>query len=311
MLKRYTNASTYTHPKASVITIGTFDGVHIGHKKIIERLVVAAQEKGLTAVLLTFFPHPRMVLQKDTDIKLINTIEERIQILEKTGLHSLVIHPFTMEFSRLSAKDYVQQMLVDDLNAAHVIIGYDHRFGRNRNADITDLIEYGEQHDFTVEQITKQDIEDVAISSTKIRKALFEGDIQKANTYLGYPFMLTGTVIHGKALGRTLNYPTANLHIKEDYKLIPKKGVYVVQSTINGILHYGMMNIGDNPTVAGKTTTIEAHFFDVTFDLYDQNIQIELLTRIRDEEKFDSIAVLKDAMQRDEAFSRQFITTLS
>ncbi|MFD2563754.1 bifunctional riboflavin kinase/FAD synthetase [Aquimarina rubra] len=309
-MKRYTDAKTYDNHTPSVVTIGTFDGVHIGHKKIIERLVEAAKRNNLESVILTFFPHPRMVLQKDTNIKLINTIEERIQILEKTGLDSLVIHPFTKEFSRLSAKEYVEEMLIEKLNVRHVIIGYDHRFGRNRNSNITDLASFGIQNDFTVEEISKQDIDDVAVSSTKIREALLDGDIIRANKYLGYNFMLTGKIIKGKELGRKLEYPTANLYIEEDYKLIPKKGVYIVKSQINNKTYFGMMNIGNNPTVNGKHQTIETHFFDASFNLYEKKIQIEMLKRIRDEKKFDSIEALKAAMQDDEDFSRDFINSM-
>ncbi|MFC5047471.1 bifunctional riboflavin kinase/FAD synthetase [Aquimarina hainanensis] len=309
-MKRYDSADTYDTSIPSVVTIGTFDGVHIGHKKIIERLVETAKKNDQESLILTFFPHPRMVLQKDTGIKLINTIEERIQILQKTGLDNLVIHPFTQEFSRLKAGEYVEQILVDNLNAKHIIIGYDHRFGRNRNSDINDLISYGKTYNFSVEEISKQDIEDVAVSSTKIRHALLEGDITKANKYLGYNFMLTGKIVKGKELGRKLEYPTANLHIPEPYKLIPKKGVYIVKSIIDNKTCFGMMNIGNNPTVNGTKQSIETHFFDASFNLYEKKIQIELLTRIRDEKKFDSIEELKAAMQQDEDFSRDYINSL-
>ncbi len=309
-MKRYKDANTYDNQTPSVVTIGTFDGVHIGHKKIIERLVETSQKNDLESIVLTFFPHPRMILQKDTNIKLINTIEERIQILEKTGLDNLIIHPFTMEFSRLSAGEYVEQMLVDKLHVRHVIIGYDHRFGRNRNSNITDLATYGMQNNFTVEEISKQDIEDVAVSSTKIRNALLDGDITKANMYLGYNFMLTGRVVKGKELGRKLEYPTANLHIEEAYKIIPRKGVYIVRSLIDSKTYYGMMNIGTNPTVSGTKQTIETHFFDASFNLYDKKIQIEMLKRIRDEKKFESIEALKIAMQEDEDFSRNYINDM-
>ncbi|TYP76134.1 bifunctional riboflavin kinase/FAD synthetase [Aquimarina intermedia] len=309
-MKRYTDANTYNNETPSVVTIGTFDGVHIGHKKIIERLVDAAKHNGLESVILTFFPHPRMVLQQDSNIKLINTIDERIQILESTGLDNLVIHPFTREFSRLTAGEYVEKLLVKKLKARHVIIGYDHRFGRNRNSDITDLATFGMQNNFTVEEISKQDIDDVAVSSTKIRQALNKGDIAKANKYLGYNFMLTGKIVRGKALGRKLEYPTANLVIEESYKLIPKQGVYIVQSKIDEKLYFGMMNIGTNPTVNGTHQTIETHFFDATFNLYEKKIQIELLHRIREEKKFGSLEELKTAMQEDEDFARDFINDM-
>lgn len=310
MLKLFENANTYHNEKPSSVTIGTFDGVHIGHKKIIDRLVQNANRHNLESILLTFFPHPRMVLQQDSDIKLINTIEERVQILEKTGLENLVIHPFTKEFSRLTAGEYVQQMLIKNLNVRHVIIGYDHRFGRNRTSSITDLASYGIQNDFTVEEISKQDIDDVAVSSTKIRQALIDGDIKKANKYLGYNFMLTGNVVKGKELGRTLGYPTANLHIEEEYKLIPKNGVYIVKSKIDSTTYFGMMNIGMNPTVQGTKQSIETHFFDTSFNLYEKKIQIEMLHRIRDEKKFDSIEQLKEAMQLDEDFARDYVNSL-
>lgn len=289
------------------MTIGTFDGVHVGHQKIIERLVNTARAGNLESAILTFFPHPRMVLQKDADIKLINTIEERKKILEKTGVDHLIVHPFTRQFSRLSAREFVRDILVHKLKAKKVIIGYDHRFGRNRTADIDDLREFGKEYDFDVEEISKQDIEEVAVSSTKIRQALLEGRVEKANRYLSYPFSLAGTVVKGKGLGKEFSYPTANLHIKEDYKLIPKNGVYVVHAEIDGKSYFGMMSIGTNPTVGGTHKTIETYFFNLDRDLYGQFLSIELLTRIRDEKKFDSIESLKTAMRQDEAFSKQYL----
>lgn len=293
------------------MTIGTFDGVHLGHRKIIDRLLASAQSNDLESVVLTFFPHPRMVLQKDTGIKLINSIDERIALLEACGLDHLIIHPFTQEFSRLTAEEFVKDILVDQLKARKVIIGYDHRFGRNRNANIDDLKAFGEQYDFEVEEISKQDVDDVAVSSTKVRKALDEGNITLANEYLGYPFMLNGIVSRGKGLGKKFNYPTANLKIEEDYKLIPAKGVYVVQATLANERVYGMMSIGTNPTVGGSDLTIETFFFDFDANLYDQHLQIELLTRIRDEKKFNSVDQLIAAMQADEKFSRDFIQKLN
>ena len=293
------------------MTIGTFDGVHLGHRKIIDRLLASAQSNDLESVVLTFFPHPRMVLQKDTGIKLINSIDERIALLEACGLDHLIIHPFTQEFSRLTAEEFVKDILVDQLKARKVIIGYDHRFGRNRNANIDDLKAFGEHYDFEVEEISKQDVDDVAVSSTKVRKALDEGNITLANEYLGYPFMLNGIVSRGKGLGKKFNYPTANLKIEEDYKLIPDKGVYVVQATLANERVYGMMSIGTNPTVGGSDLTIETFFFDFDANLYDQHLQIELLTRIRDEKKFNSVDELIAAMKADERFSRDFIQKLN
>lgn len=310
-MRTYPSAQEFDGKKSTVVTIGTFDGVHVGHRKIIQRLLASAQGSDLESAVLTFFPHPRMVVQNNTDIKLINTIKERKRLLEKTGLDHLIIHPFTLDFSRLTAEAYVKDILVDQLHAKKVIIGYDHHFGRNRNANIDDLKRFGEKYDFEVEEISKQDIDDVSISSTKIRKALDSGDIEKANRYLGHPFVLTGIVSRGKGLGRKMNYPTANLKIAETYKIIPHKGVYVVQSEIDGKQEYGMMSIGTNPTVGGSDLTIETYFFDLDRDLYDRELEIQVLKRIRDEKNFNGIEELIAAMQADERFSRDYIAKMN
>jgi riboflavin kinase/FMN adenylyltransferase len=295
----------YRAENPSAITIGTFDGVHVGHKKIIENLI--EKSEGLSTTLLTFFPHPRMVLQQDSNIKLINTIDERIQLLEGTGLDTLIIYPFNREFSRLTARDFVRDFLIAQLNLKKIIIGYDHRFGRNRTANINDLREFGAVFDFQVEEIQAKEIDDITISSTKIRKALTEGDIATANAYLGYEFMLTGTVIAGKGLGTKINYPTANIHIKETYKLIPQQGVYFVKSIIDNVTVFGMMNIGTNPTVKGTEQTIEVHFFDFNRDIYDEKIQIRLIKRLRNEEKFDSVEKLQQQLLSDKIQSLALI----
>ncbi len=292
----------------TVITIGTFDGVHLGHRKILERLINNAKNTGLKSTVLTFFPHPRMVLQKDTDIKLLNTIEEKTQIMEGLGLDYLVIHPFTKAFSRLSATDFVRDILVNSLKAKKIIIGYDHRFGRNRNANIQDLIAFGNTFDFEVEEIPAQEIDDVSVSSTKIRNALMEGDITTANSFLSYAYMLTGTIKKGKGLGKQFGFPTANLHIAEDYKLIPKNGAYVVKSMLNGEVHFGMMNIGFNPTVSGTEKSIEVNFFEFEGNLYDQKIKVEILHRIRDEQKFSSVEELREQLKKDKNFSLDLIS---
>lgn len=292
----------------TVVTIGTFDGVHIGHQQIVKRLISTAKNEGLKSVILTFFPHPRMVLQKDTSIKLINTIDERHNILDALGLDYLLIKKFTKAFSRLPAEDFVKQILVDKLHAKKVIIGYDHRFGRNRNANIEDLKRFGNQYGFEVEEISAQDINDVAVSSTKIRNALNEGDIAKANTYLGYHFMITGTVVKGKALGRKLGFSTANIKVEEAYKLIPKYGAYIVSSIIDNEKVFGMLNIGVNPTVNGHAESIEVHFFNFNKDIYDQTIQIDLIERIRDEQKFDSIEALKNQLIQDKETALAYIS---
>ncbi len=228
--------------------------------------------------------------------------------MEELGLDCLIIHPFTKEFSRLSATEFVRDILVNELRTKKIIIGYDHRFGRNRNANIQDLIAFGNTFEFEVEEIPAQEVDDVSVSSTKIRRALNEGDIPTANNYLGYNYRLTGIVEKGKGLGRKINFPTANLHIKESYKLIPKNGVYLIKSNLDGKPVYGMMNIGFNPTVDGSKRSIEIHFFDFNKDLYDKRVQVEILKRLRDEERFESIEALRKQLQIDMENSKKLIS---
>ena len=306
-MKIFSSIYDFSPSQKSIMTLGTFDGVHIGHKKIIEKLIQNTKLCNCESLVLTFFPHPRMILQDSQEIKLLNTIEERIQLLEVCGLDNLVVHPFNQEFSRLSAEEFVSSVLVDLFNIKKIIIGYDHRFGRNRTADINDLIEFGENYDFEVEQISAQEIDAVSVSSTKIRKALLEGNIELANAYLGYAYLLTGTINKGKGIGRTIGFPTANLTIEESYKLIPKNGVYIIQSKIDDNNVFGMMNIGFNPTVNGDSQTIEIHFFDFTDDLYDRKIQIQVLSRIRDEQKFESLNLLTEQLLEDKEFALAYL----
>mgnify|MGYP000219567983 CR=1 FL=1 len=291
----------------SIVTIGTFDGVHIGHQKIIGQLVELAELKNLQAVVLTFFPHPRMVLQMDANIKLINTIDEKSKLLGAFGVDHLVIKEFTKDFSRLTALEFVRDVLVNKLHIKHIIIGYDHRFGRNRTANISDLKEFGEIYDFEVTEISAQDIDAVTVSSTKIRAALDAGNIKIANSYLGYNFMLTGSVEKGKSLGKKIGFPTANLHIEESFKLIPKNGVYVVKSYFEDTAVYGMMNIGTNPTVNGEDQTIEVHFFDFDKDIYHMSIEVQLLKWLRSEQKFNSVEALKVQLNLDRDTSLDYI----
>lgn len=308
-MKIFNSIQDFTSGTKTIVTLGTFDGVHVGHKKIIERLIQNATETGCETLVLTFFPHPRMVLQDQSEIKLLNTIDEKSGLLEKAGLDNLVIHPFDKAFSRLTAEEFVKDILVDCFNIQKIIIGHDHRFGRNRTASIDDLIVFGEQFGFEVEQISSQEINEVAVSSTKIRNALIEGNILLANKYLGYQYMLTGTVVEGKKLGRTIGYPTANITIAEAYKLVPQQGVYVVSSEINGQTVYGMMNIGTNPTVNGQGQNIEVHYFDFENDLYGTTVVVSILNRIRSEQKFESLDLLKEQLLQDKNFSLEFIRT--
>ena len=293
----------------SVLTIGTFDGVHVGHQEILKRVIRRAEKESVKSLVLTFFPHPRMVLQKDSNIKLINTIDERKDLLKKIGIDIIEIQKFTKEYSRMTAIEFIRDILVNKLNAKCVVVGYDHHFGRNRSANIDDLKEYGDVYNFKVIEIPAQDIANVSVSSTKIRNALNEGDIITANKYLGYSFMLSGVVVKGNSLGKTINFPTANLHIEEKYKLIPKKGVYIVKSIVKDQLYFGMMNIGKNPTIKGKKKSIEIHFFDFDQDIYGSSLKIELIKRIRSEEKFDSVKDLKKQLEKDKSFALNYLSS--
>lgn len=293
--------------EGSIVTIGTFDGVHLGHQQILKQLIDTSQQSKLKSVLLTFFPHPRMVLQPDIPMRLIQTIEEREKALRKTGLDCLVIHPFSEKFSRLSADDYVKQILVEKLNVRKVVVGYDHRFGRNRTASLEDMYNYADIYDFEVIEIDAKKIKSTAVSSTKIRKAIDEGDIALANSYLGDPFTLEGVVVHGDKRGRELSYPTANIELQNKHKIIPKKGVYLIQSDLDNQVVYGMMNIGTKPTFDTTNPSIEVHFFDWNGDLYDQTLQVKLLKWVREEQKFDSVEELQAQIHADERYCRSYI----
>jgi len=309
-LKIFHSINEFHSDKKTIVTIGTFDGVHLGHAAILKKLTQNTQNETFESTVLTFFPHPRMVLQGKSDLKLLNTINEKIELLEKIGINNLIIHPFDEKFAELNAEAFVSTILVDHLRVQKIIIGYDHRFGKNRTANIDDLISFGAQYGFEVEQISAQEIDEISISSTKIRTALEEGDIQLANEYLGYSYFLSGTVVKGKQLGRTIGFPTANIALEEDYKLVPQNGVYVVQAEIDSKSIYGMMNIGFNPTVHGKQKTIEVHFFDFETDIYNRKIQVAILQRIRSEKKFESIELLTKQLEEDRNFSRNYLQNL-
>lgn len=298
-MKIFSTISDFNCSKKTIITLGTFDGVHIGHRKILEKVIQNTENGQEESLVLTFFPHPRMVLQGQSDVKLLNTIQEKIDLLNGLGIQNIVVHPFDEAFSKLSAEEFVKTVLVDRFHVKKIIIGHDHRFGRNRTANIDDLIVFGEQYNFEVEHISVEEINDVSISSTKIRKALNDGNMTLANEYLSYEYFLTGIVSKGKQLGRTIGFPTANIIIKEIDKLIPRNGVYVVKSVINHNIVFGMMNIGFNPTVSGDKLAIEIHYFDFDADLYDQEIRVSVIKFIRQEQKFDSVALLKQQLHND------------
>ena len=309
-MKIYQSTINFSTNRKTIVTIGTFDGVHIGHQSILKKLIHSAREQKNESIVLTFFPHPRMVLQQDSSIKLLNTVDEKATLLEKFGLDYLIIQPFDETFSNMLAEDFVKNVLVDKLNIHKIIIGHDHRFGKNRIADINDLIDFGKKYNFEVEQISAQDIDEITISSTKIRKALLDGKIKLANQFLGYSYFISGYVIEGKKIGRTINFPTANIQINESYKLLPKNGVYVISSIINNVLYFGMMNIGKNPTIGENQQSIEVHFFELNENIYNKNLQISILEHIREEQKFNSLTELKAQLERDKLFSLNYIQNL-
>jgi len=301
------NIANYRPKKTAILTIGTFDGVHIGHQKIISDLVAKAKKEDLCAVVLTFFPHPRMVLQKESQLKMIDTLKEKRQLLEILGVEILIIQPFTLEFSRMTAIEYTRDVLVNGLGISKLIIGYDHRFGRNREATVEDLKNFGLDYDFTVEEIPAQDIASIAVSSTKVRNAITAGEIKKANQYLGRPFSLSGTIVKGDKIGRKIGFPTTNLYIEEKYKLKPQNGVYLVQCHWDNQKYFGMMNVGKRPTISGKETQIETYFFDFDGDLYGKKLNINLLEKIRDEQKYDSLESLGNQLNIDQKSCRELI----
>lgn len=310
-MKIFHSITDFKSTKKTIVTLGTFDGVHIGHQKILEKVTQKKEAKDYESLVLTFFPHPRMVLEGQSDVKLLNTLSEKIELLKKNGLDNLVIHPFDEKFSQLTAHDFVKTVLVDQFHIQKIIIGHDHRFGKNRTANIDDLIAYGKQYDFEVEQISVQEIEAVSVSSTKIRKALDAGNMELANRFLGYDYFLTGIVQKGKQVGRTIGFPTANLKIEENYKLIPRNGVYIVKSILDQETIYGIMNIGFNPTVEGQDLSIEIHFLDYNADLYGQEISVSLLHFIRSEQKFQSILLLKAQLESDKQKAILFLKSNS
>ena len=290
----YNSLEDFTPDFKTIVTIGTFDGVHIGHKYIIEHLNRIAKREHGESVLLTFFPHPRHVLHEDHQaLKLLNTFEEKKERLEDVGLQNFVVQNFTKEFSRMKYINFVRDVLVEKLNVDHLVIGYDHHFGRNREGSIKELQELSSLYNFTLEQIPPQKKNDVSVSSTKIRKLLQEGDIENANKYLGHEYMLTGNVVHGNKMGRTINYPTANLEV-EDCKLIPKAGVYVVKLNFMTTDFFGMLNIGVT------TNKIEVHIFNFSKEIYNEKIKIKFISRLRDGIDFNNSKDLKKQLQQDE-----------
>lgn len=282
------------------MTSGTFDGVHVGHKTIIEHIQSIAKDFNGETVLLTFHPHPRLVLNKESDLKLLSTIDERIELLEAAGVDHLIIIPFDKAFSQLSSVDFIKDILIEKVGTKKLVIGYDHHFGRNREGSFEHLIEFGSVYGFEVEEIPALDVDNVHVSSTKIRSALLSGDVDLASKFLGHPYSITGNVVRGDQIGRSMGFPTANIQIDDEYKLIPKEGVYAVEVEVDAEVYNGMLNIGTRPTVSkGDKLTIEVHLFGFNQDLYNNSLKVKFYKRIRNEVGFDSVEKLKSQLEQD------------
>ena len=305
-MKVYQSLAEFNTLNCAVATTGTFDGVHLGHKKILSQLVQTAHKVGGESVLLTFSPHPRLVLQPDVELQLLTSLEEKIGLLEQTGLDHLIIHPFTKEFSRTPSLEFVREILVNQLGVKQLVIGYDHHFGRNREGSFHHLKEFGPIYGFEVEEIPALDIDAVNISSTKIRTALTEGNVELATTYLGHPYIIGGEVIKGDQIGRSIGFPTANLDINFQHKLIPADAVYAGYVRLNGEHHKAMANIGRRPTVGSNRRSVEIHLLDFERDLYGQHLHFAVGHRLRDVTNFNSLDALKTqlALDKEDALSK-------
>ena len=311
-LKIYHHLSDFKKLENAVVTIGTFDGVHFGHRKIVSRLVETANATGGETVILTFFPHPRLIIDPENqELKMINTINEKAAILESLGVNHLIITPFTRDFSNLSPDEYINQVLVDTIGVKHIIVGYDHRFGKDRKGCMADLINAGKVQGFDVEEIPEQDIHDVAVSSTQIRRALLSGDVALAATYLGYHFSVKGRVIKGDKIGRTIGFPTANIFVEESYKLIPADGIYAVTVDLNEGSFKGMAYIGQRPTINGMTRNIEVNIFEFNQEIYGQDITMTFMEFLRHDVKFTGLEALKVQLQQDKEDTIAFFNKMS
>jgi riboflavin kinase/FMN adenylyltransferase len=299
-MKIYHHIDDFAPIKNAVVTIGTFDGVHLGHRKIIERIQQLAKAFDGETVILTFFPHPRMILHpEDQGLKMINTIDEKAQLLEQLGVDHLIITPFSRDFSNQTADEYIRDVLVNKIGTKKIVIGYDHRFGKDRQGSLAELQQAAPVYGFEVVEIPEQDIHDVAVSSTRIRNALLNTEIDLANEFLGYPFFVTGKVTRGDQIGRTIGYPTANILIEETYKLIPADGIFAVKVYLNEREYKGMGYIGHRPTISGMTRNIEVNIFDFNEDIYTQSIRMEFLHYVRGDIKFTSLDELTTQLGKD------------
>ncbi len=299
-MKIYHHIDEFKNVNNPIVTIGTFDGVHLGHRKIFQKMKDDADKHQGETVVITFYPHPRLVLHADSkNLKFINTQEKKVRLLEKAGINHLIIIEFTREFSRLNSANFIKEYLLEKIQTKKLIIGYDHHFGKNRLGDFSTLYDLGYKYGFEVEKIPVQNVENVAISSTKIRKALNEGKIKKANALLGYDYSITGTVVGGHKIGRTIGFPTANIDLEDKYKLITANGVYACRIEYEGKVYKGMGNVGLRPTVNHSNLTIEVNIFDFDKEIYGESITIYFIDRIRSEIKFENLAGLRNQLTKD------------
>jgi riboflavin kinase/FMN adenylyltransferase len=299
-MKIYHNIAEFVPVKNAVVTIGTFDGVHLGHRKIIEQVKQLAKESGGETVILTFFPHPRMIIHpEDQDLKMINTMDEKARLLEQLGIDHLIITPFSRDFSNQTAEEYIREVLVNKIGTKTIVIGYDHRFGKDRQGSLADLQRLAPVYGYNVVEIPEQDIHHVAVSSTRIRNALLGDQIELANEFLGYPFFITGKVNRGDQIGRTIGYPTANILIEETYKLIPGDGIFAAHVWLSDHKYKGMGYIGHRPTISGLTRNIEVNIFDFNREIYTQSIRMEFLHFVRGDIKFTSLEDLTTQLGKD------------
>ncbi|MBU79110.1 MAG: riboflavin biosynthesis protein RibF [Flavobacteriales bacterium] len=298
-MKVFSSINDYNYEGKSYLTIGTFDGVHLGHQEIIKNLVSEAHTQNNLAIVLTFFPHPRNVINRSRSVKLIDSISEKEKKLKFLGVDVLIIHPFNRKFSDLSANQYVKSVLIEKLKISKIFVGYDHRFGKNRSATVSDLIKYGIKYNFKVTVIEAKEIDEISVSSTKIRNALSEGNINLVNKFLGHDYQIEGEVIHDQGLGSKIGFPTANIELNSKNKALPMNGVYWVYTIFKDKLFFGMLNYGERPTLEIKKLTIEVHFFNLNKNLYNKDLKIYFKEKIRDEKKFDSLNSLKNQLQID------------
>ena len=298
-MKIYKDVESFKKIEKAVITTGTFDGVHLGHSKILNTLIEVGKNTNSETVIITFFPHPRLVLFPDHNLKLINTIDENIELFETYGVDHLIFQKFDKDFSRITSLEYIRDILCKQIGLTNLVIGYNHHFGRNREGSINNLHEYTDLYDFDIHEVMPFDLNGNSVSSTKIRNAINEGDVELANDYLGYNFKLFGVVVQGRGVGASIGFPTANIKIENKNKIIPLNGVYAVNVYYNKNKFGGMLNIGTNPTFNGSELSIEVHIFDFHKDIYTQTLQIEFCKRIRNEKKFNSVDELKQQLSMD------------